>query len=241
MVADLRVLYRLAAVPIRGRTHAERLESFYAGQAADYDRFRERLLHGRRELWESLPVSAGDVWCDLACGTGAAAEYLGTRLADLQHLYLVDLSRSLLKVARERAAAHGWHNVSAIEADVTRFEPPRGPVDVVTCSYALTMTPDWYAVIDRAWGMLKPGGRIGIVDFYVSRKHPAEGCRRHGWWQRSFWPAWFASDNVFLSPDHLPYLQRRFAGELLCERTGRVPYLAGLRAPYYLFVGRKAG
>lgn len=238
MVADLKTLYRLAAAPVRGRTHAERLESFYEGQAADYDRFRERLLHGRRELWNAISVPDGGLWCDLGCGTGAGAEYLGPRLAQLRRLYLVDLSRSLLTVARERAARHGWRNVTTLEADITAFAPPLS-VDVVTCCYALTMTPDWYAAIDRAWEMLRPGGWIGVVDFYVSRKHPAAGFRRHRWWQRTFWPAWFACDNVFLSPDHLPYLQQRFECELLAESTGRVPYLPGLRAPYYLFVGRK--
>jgi S-adenosylmethionine-diacylgycerolhomoserine-N-methlytransferase len=80
-----------------------------------------------------------------------------------------------------------------------------------------------------------------VIDFYVSRKHPADGMRRHGWPARCFWPAWFAADNVFLSPDHLPLLKRRFEPVSIHESSARLPYLPLLRAPYYTFVGVKAG
>jgi S-adenosylmethionine-diacylgycerolhomoserine-N-methlytransferase len=100
------------------------------------------------------------------------------------------------------------------------------------------MIPDWYAALDHAWSMLRPGGRIGIVDFYVARKHAANGSRQ-SWWTRTFWPIWFARDNVFLSPDHLPAVQRRFEPLVCEERRTRIPYLPLSRVPYYLFVGRK--
>lgn len=71
--------------------------------------------------------------------------------------------------------------------------------------------------------MLKPGGVIGVVDFYVLCKHPPDGLRRHGWFMRHFWPTWFASDNVFPSADHVPYLHRKFDPLRFDERTARVP------------------
>jgi S-adenosylmethionine-diacylgycerolhomoserine-N-methlytransferase len=64
--------------------------------------------------------------------------------------------------------------------------------------------------------------------------------RRHAAWTRFFWPSWFGMDNVFPSPDHIPFLQSLFDTVRLDECFGRVPYLVGLRAPYYVFVGRKA-
>ena len=54
-------------------------------------------------------------------------------------------------------------------------------MDVVTFSYSLTMIPDWFLAVDHAWRLLRPGGTIGVVDFYVSRKHPDPGWRRHPW------------------------------------------------------------
>jgi S-adenosylmethionine-diacylgycerolhomoserine-N-methlytransferase len=80
-VSDLKVLYHLVLRPVRGHDHASRLESFYAGQAEDYDRFRRRLLQGRQELWSRLEVPEGGVWVDLGGGTGSNLELLGERLA----------------------------------------------------------------------------------------------------------------------------------------------------------------
>jgi S-adenosylmethionine-diacylgycerolhomoserine-N-methlytransferase len=238
--SDLKILGQMAFKPVRGDSHAERMESFYGGQAGGYDDFRRRLLKGREELWSSLPKPPGGTWVDLGGGTGANLENFGPQIADLGRVYVVDLSRSLLDVARERCRARGWDNVECVEADATRFRPPDGPVDVVTFSYSLTMIPPWHAAIDNALEMLTPGGLVGVVDFYVSQKHPAEGLHRHGWLCRSLWPVWFATDNVFPSADHLPYLRRKFETVRLEERMTRLPYVPAVRAPYYLFVGRKA-
>jgi S-adenosylmethionine-diacylgycerolhomoserine-N-methlytransferase len=153
----------------------------------------------------------------------------------------VDLAASLLAVARQRAQSRGWHNVEVIQGDATTFRPPEGQADVVTFSYALTMIPDWYAAVANTEAMLRPGGTIGVVDFYVSRKHPGRGMARHGWLTRASWPLWFAIDNVFLSPDHLPLLQRHFHTVALGEQRARVPYLPLGRVPYYTFLGTKPG
>jgi S-adenosylmethionine-diacylgycerolhomoserine-N-methlytransferase len=101
------------------------------------------------------------------------------------------------------------------------------------------MIPDWFAAIDNALAMLRPGGQVGVVDFYVSRKYPQDGLRRHRWFTRTFWPSWFASDNVFPSADHVPYLHRCFDPIHFEESRAKVPYLPLLRVPYYTFVGLK--
>jgi S-adenosylmethionine-diacylgycerolhomoserine-N-methlytransferase len=239
LLSDLKVLYHLTMKPIRGKDHASRMESFYGGQAEAYDSFRKRLLKGREELWELLDVPDDGVWVDMGGGTGANLENLGDKIGRLGKAYVADLSTSLLEVASQRFEANGWSNAQAIEADATTWQPPEGLADVVTFSYSLTMIPDWFAAIENAIAMLKPGGTIGVVDFYVSRKYPPEGLTRHGWLTRSFWPVWFASDNVFPSTDHVPFLHRRFKPVEFREYRGKVPYFPILRMPYYVFVGKK--
>ena len=239
IASDLKVLYHLAFKPIRGGDHAARMESFYSGQADDYDAFRKRLLQGREQMYEQVGTPDDGVWVDLGGGTGSNLEYLGDRISRLKKAYVVDLAGSLLKVATDRAKERGWDNVEAIEADATTFQPPEGQADVVTFSYSLTMIPDWFAAIDNAIKMLKPGGRIGVADFYVSRKFPMNGHSKHGWLTRTGWPTWFGLDNVFPSPDHLPYLQKRFKTVELNEERAKVPYIPLARTPYYVFVGEK--
>lgn len=239
LLGDLRTLKHLLFTRIRGGSHEERLESFYSGQAGGYDSFRARLLHGRRELIQAIDFPAAGVWVDLGAGTGENAEHLGPRLQELRQVYQVDLSESLLDQARGRVAARGWSNVTPVKADATRFLPPEGQADVVTFSYSLTMIPDWFQAVQQAIRMLRPGGLLGVVDFYVSRKYPDANRTRHGWFTRSFWPVWFAGDNVFLNPDHLPFLTAQLETVSLYEGRGGIPWLPFLRVPYYWFVGRK--
>lgn len=238
MLAALKSLYHLSVSPIRGDDHAQRLESFYRGQAQDYDMFRQRLLHGRRQLVESLPLHKGQTWIDIGCGTGENLDLAGARLNSLERISLVDLCPSLLEVARTRVRARGWNNVEVVQADAEQYRLPPESVDVVTCSYSLSMIPDWIAVVENIRAMLRPGGHIGVVDFYVSRKYPSPGRVRHSWWTRTFWPTWFALDNVMLRSDVLPLLTRCFEPVLLEERRGKIPFLCGASAPYFVFVGR---
>lgn len=239
LFSDLKILYHMALKPVRGKNHAARLESFYSGQASNYDDFRNRLLHGRESLWQTLEVPQDGIWMDMGGGTGSNLEYLGKRIDSLQKAYLVDLSPSLLKIADQRIQANGWSNVETVEADATRFRPPEGSVDVITFSYSLTMIPDWFAALEHSLSLLRPGGIIGVVDFYVSRKHPADGLHKHGWFNRNFWPVWFGSDNVYPSADHVPFLHRHFESVHFQESRGKVPYMPFVRAPYYCFIGKK--
>lgn len=237
---DMRVLYHMVfSRGNKGGTHAERMEGFYGAQAQDYDDYRKRLLTGREEMYSAIPVPRDGVWVDMGGGTGWNIENLADSVDQLKQVYVIDLAESLLAVAEDRFRQRGWNNVTAQVADATRFRPPEGQADVVTFSYSLTMIPDWFAAIDNALAMLKPGGIIGVVDFYVSRKFPGDNMRRHGWFNRTFWPNWFAIDGVYPSSEHLPYLQHRFECDELMESKCKIPYMPFVRMPYYRFIGRK--
>ena len=230
LAADARILWRLLrGQPLAG-SHAERLEGFYAPQAGRYDAFRARLLHGRADLIEALEIPAGARVVELGCGTGSNLELLDQArpLGTLACVQLVDLCPPLLALTRQRA--NGLGNVEVIEADATGWQPIQA-VDRVFLSYALTMMPDWRSVLVNAYAMLAPGGRLGVVDFHL----PARGSRLGN----RFWQRWFAHDGVHLTDQHLCALQSLFIGPLVQERHAPVPYLPGLRAPYYLFVGVK--
>ncbi|TWT65392.1 Ubiquinone/menaquinone biosynthesis C-methyltransferase UbiE [Posidoniimonas polymericola] len=238
-LSQLKTLYHLTLSPIRGETHQERLDSFYSGQAEDYDEFRKRMLHGRDELFADLPAEPGASWVDMGSGTGMNAERFGARLENFGQVTLADLSESLLKVADKRIADRGWANVRTMHADITRLEIPDESVDLVTFTYSLTMVPDWFSALQEAYRILKPGGVIGVADFYISRKFPAEGLKRHSWFTRSLWPVWFSLDNVHPSADHVPYLMSRFEKVSIHEDYGKLPWVPVIKPPHYRFVGRK--
>lgn len=247
IASDARVLLNLALAPFRhaGDSHKARLEAFYKAQAGDYDAFRKRLLQGREELVSEVAAAhgRGGIWVDLGGGTGANLEMMGDEaIMSFAKVYLVDLCGPLLDVARKRCEEHGWTNVQIVEADATTWVPEEGygQIDLITFSYSLTMIPDWFAAVEHAAALLSPGGLIGCVDFYVARKHPAEGMKAHSWLQRTFWPTWFMMDDVRLNMDHVPYLMRKFEKVQCIEDLASVPYIGLIlpKVPFYRFIGR---
>ncbi len=261
LIDDVSVLTRLLRGQPTVGSHAENLQAFYAPQAARYDAFRERLLHGRETLIDLLDVWPGDRVVELGGGTGRNLDHFGERLPRLESYDLIDLCPALLDVARHRAIRYvsdsatdqsmhsdaadnsgrhcpyperGGDNIRIVEADATSWRPKQ-PVDVVLFSYSLTMIPDWRAALANAHAMLRPGGKIAIVDFHLPLS--ASGLANR------FWQRWFAHDGVRLSQDHLPTLVTLFDPLVQIERQAPVPYLStllpGLRVPYYLFIGSK--
>ncbi|MBX3652121.1 MAG: methyltransferase domain-containing protein [Burkholderiales bacterium] len=231
ITAELRTLWQMARGAGDGGSHAERLERFYRPQAGHYDSFRERLLHGRRELVELLDPPEGAVVIELGAGTGRNAEHFGARLLDFSHVELVDLCPALLEQARRRWAQQP--RVRIIEADAVTYRPLQ-PADCVYFSYSLTMIPEWRAALANALAMLKPGGLLGVVDFDLPRGDCiADRCACE------FWRRWFAHDGVHLDRAHVDTLRQVTQTQLLRESTAALPWLPGLRMPYYLYLGRK--
>ena len=222
--------------PIRGDTHAQRLESFYHYQAESYDQFRQDYLRRREEIVSRVGLHQACHWADFGCGTGHLLQVAGEAAKQCSRITMIDLSPSLLRIAQRRVVSNGFEHVELLEADVTKL-PDLEPLDCVTMSYSLSMVQNWYSAIDAAHTALKPGGRIGIVDFFVARKHPDPPVPRQGWITRNFWPAWFGWDNVWPNADHIPYLASRFFIEWFNHGRTRVPGLPFLRPPYYQLIG----
>lgn len=233
-LADLRTLYRLLRGMPGAATHADRLDAFYAPQAAHYDRFRERLLHGRAELIGSLRLPRHAHLIEFGAGTGHNLQYFGPAAHDFSRVDLVDLCTPLLDIARRRHAR--LPQVHAVHADATHWRPA-APADCVLFAYSLSMIPDWRAALDNALACLKPGGLLAVVDFHVAAARPAPGFVRHGPLTRGFWPRWFAHDGVHLRPELLPALCAALPLHQRVEARGAVPGLPGLSVPWFRFSG----
>ena len=153
-------------------------------------------------------------------GTGANVEFLGDRARDAgprHHRRSVPVAAGDGRGA-DRQPAAGPTSIPPL-ADATTFDAGRAG----RCDHVFLLAdhdPNWFQALERAYALLKPGGMIGVVDFYIARKWPAAGHERTASFWRCFWPTWFGFDNVFLSPDHLPWLQGRFETVKLEERLG---------------------
>ncbi|QKX60672.1 uncharacterized protein TRUGW13939_07818 [Talaromyces rugulosus] len=237
-----------------GQQHA--LESFYRAQATVYDATRRKLLCGREDMLgllaaqlkhrESQHELTKPVWVDIGGGTGYTIEAMNRFLSVenfFSHVYLVDLSPSLLEVARKRFERLGWNNVTVVCQDARQFRlsEPTGGADIVTMSYSLSMIPDYYSVVDSLTKFMKTNAVLGVVDFYVQnivdvscRNYTGGVFNRHvNWLGRAFWRTWFDFDRVNLEAARRDYLEYRFG--TIVSASERNYLLGGI--PYYIFLG----
>lgn len=118
----------------------------------------------RRLAVDALDLHPGGTVVDLGCGTGLSFPLIQRRIGPSGRLIGVDLTDAMLERARERVEREEWTNVELVRSDAAEFSFPEG-VDGVLSTAAITLVPEYDAVIRRAARALAPGGRISIFDF----------------------------------------------------------------------------
>jgi 2-polyprenyl-3-methyl-5-hydroxy-6-metoxy-1,4-benzoquinol methylase len=103
-------------------------------------------------------IPRGERALDVGCGTGAVARRLAQRCA---HVDAIDLSPEMIRVARQRSAAHG--NIDFQIADVRHWLGGQPPYDCIT-SFAVLHHMDARDVVPALAGALCPGGLLLLLD-----------------------------------------------------------------------------
>jgi len=227
--------------------HANKMEAFYRFQKNGYDAFREGLLHARGPLMEAFPLwKRGEmVWIDVGGGTARNLEYFPVEVIRkyFKHIYILDISKSLLEIAQKRVNAMGLSDiVTVVEHDFTAdsvFEvmPEANSVDVITMSYSYSMIPNQAAALRNSAKLLKPEGDLLLADFFLFGNYDSCLPRMSRLWRHYeaiFHKNWFAMDHVHL----LAEKQLQLADDSSLERVwdnrfrGAVPLLPMLQ-PYH--------
>jgi ArsR family transcriptional regulator len=99
---------------------------------------------------------------DIGTGTGRMLELFGRRVAKGVG---VDLNREMLAVARAKLDAAGLENCQVRHGDMYTLPIPSHSVDAVTVHQVLRYADDPQSVIREAARVLRPGGRVAVVDF----------------------------------------------------------------------------
>jgi ArsR family transcriptional regulator len=157
----LRDSERLAAVK---RQRAERAQAYFSRNAAEWDELRR--LHAADEevdaavirLLGSQPI---DSLLDLGTGTGRILELLSGLY---RRAIGVDASRDMLSVARANLDKSGITKASVRHADILNLPFEAQDFDVVTIHQVLHFFDQPEVAIGEAARMLRPGGRLVIID-----------------------------------------------------------------------------
>jgi len=150
-----------------------------------YPLFGFKMRQYRQDTVSALALSPGDTVVELGCGTGLNIEFVQQAVGPSGKIIGVDLTDSMLDVARERIAAQEWTNVELVQADIAEWEFPAG-ISGVYSTLALTLVPEYDAVIQRASRALTPGGRLAVFDMKEPKGWPTWLIRFVAWLNKPF-------------------------------------------------------
>ena len=168
---------RFAARVLADRARAAS-ESFRR-KGADWDEMRALGLPARAveaALLGLLPASGIGRLLDIGTGTGALLEVLAPRI---ESGLGIDASRQMLALARARLAPLG--HCAVRQGDMYRLPLPDAAFDLVVMQMILHHAEDPAAALAEAARVLRPGGRLLVVDLAA---HDHAECRdrlAHRW------------------------------------------------------------
>jgi ubiquinone/menaquinone biosynthesis C-methylase UbiE len=158
----LRDRERLTAVRA---SRAAAAQNYFRRHAAEWDRIR-RLHVADAAVESAIRTTLADKpirsLLDLGTGTGRMLELFG---ADIERGLGLDLSLDMLALARARLDRAGLKHCSVRHGDIYDLGLPRDSFDVVIIHQVLHFLDDSARAIAEAARVLRPGGRLLVVDF----------------------------------------------------------------------------
>lgn len=159
---------------------AARSQTFFASSAGQWDRLREDLFGGDF-LLRGLLGLADDRWTvgDLGCGTGIVSSMLAPFVSQV---IAVDASDEMLAAARARLdESSGASNVELRNGVLEALPIDAASLDAATMMLVLHHVPEPGAALGEAARVLKPGGRLLIVDMLPHDREEYRQQMGHVW------------------------------------------------------------
>ena len=160
---------------------AVKAASYFRRNAANWSRVRalhantEKVDAVLRKIFEREP--AGSL-LDVGTGAGHILQLLGDQV---ETAVGIDLSRDMLMVARANLFRKGLRHCQVRHAEMTALPFPAAHFDAVTLHMVLHYAQRPGAAIREAARVLKPGGRLVVVDFLPHDREELRSEHAHRW------------------------------------------------------------
>ena len=165
---------RLKSVLSRRRSKSE---AFFASASGQWDHLREELFGDRFHLHALLALIDGTLTVgDLGCGTGQVSELLAPHVA---RVIAVDGSTDMVQAARRRLK--GTANVDVRRGDMEALPIDEGQLDVAILALVLHHVPEPAHALAEVSRVLRPGGRVLMVDMLPHDREEYQQQMGHVW------------------------------------------------------------
>jgi ArsR family transcriptional regulator len=165
---------RLQGVLAERRTKSQ---EFFSSSAGQWDRLRDELF-GERFHLAALAAFGEPEWTvgDLGCGTGQVSSALAPFV---DHVFAVDASAAMLQAAKKRL--HEFDNVELRRGELESLPIDDDRLDAATLMLVLHHVPEPERALAECARVLKPGGRLILVDMLPHDRESYRQQMGHVW------------------------------------------------------------
>ena len=174
MNSDKTTHFGFTQVPITEKV--QHVAKVFDSVASRYDLMNDLMSCGIHRLWKQFTfelagVQYGQQVLDLAGGTGDLAAKFATRVGSEGQVILADINGAMLQVGRERLLNRGVL-VDYVQANAESLPFADNYFDVVSMAFGLRNVTNKEAALASILRVLKPGGRVLILEFSELQVRP---------------------------------------------------------------------
>lgn len=150
-----------------------RVNHVFSRVAKDYDLMNDLMSGGMHRIWKNelitmlAPRKSGEMnQLDVAGGTGDITFRILDQASPFAKATILDISREMLEVGRERAIDKNLHNqIEFIEGNAESLPFEDKTFDSYTIAFGIRNVPRIDLALKEAYRVLKPGGRFLCLEF----------------------------------------------------------------------------
>lgn len=120
------------------------------------------IANQRARTLAALQLQAGEKVLDVGCGMGLLTREMALAVGAKGQVVGIDNSEPMITLAQHRCAA--FPQITLRAQSVESLPDPDNSYDVVTCTQLLLYLPDVAATLAEMQRVLKPGGRIAVIE-----------------------------------------------------------------------------
>jgi demethylmenaquinone methyltransferase/2-methoxy-6-polyprenyl-1,4-benzoquinol methylase len=148
-----------------------RVRGVFDSVASRYDLMNDAMSGGLHRLWKRFTIAKtglrpGQRALDVAAGSGDLAAGLAKRVGPAGRVVVTDINAAMLAEGRTRLLNQGFAgNVEYVLADAEQLPFAASSFDCVTIGFGLRNVTDKERALASLYSVLKPGGRLLILEF----------------------------------------------------------------------------
>jgi demethylmenaquinone methyltransferase/2-methoxy-6-polyprenyl-1,4-benzoquinol methylase len=168
-MSDKTTHFGFQQVPVAEK--AQRVRDVFDSVATEYDLMNDVMSLGIHRLWKRLAIGMANIQpgqrvLDLAGGTGDLVLLIAPKVGPQGRVVLSDINNAMIRTGRARLLDRGIAgNVEYVQADAERLPFPDSSFDCITMAFGLRNVTHKQAALDSMYRVLKPGGRLLILEF----------------------------------------------------------------------------